>query len=220
MTDLQFRPLTRKSGYRDAKLIVIACEGNRTEKKYFEDLASSDEFRNPRVRVEVLDRISTSSSPSHVLALLDQCKRHYGLHPKDGDQLWLVFDIDRWTTKMVNDVIKQSRDKRYHVAESNPCFEVWLLMHVKSLSEYNEKQMRALTTNSKVKNRNRLETELKTHCGGRYNKSNPDTSIFIKLVNSAVENAKQSDTRPSHRWLNQIGSRVYKLVESIINSST
>ena len=219
MSELDFRPLKRKSGYRDATLIVIACEGNKTEKKYFENLASSNEYRNPKVRVEVLDRISTSSSPSHVLSSLNQCKRHYGLQPRHGDQLWLVFDIDRWPNRMINDVTKQSREKHYFIAESNPCFEVWLLMHVKPLSEYDDKVLSELKSNSRTKNRNRLEAELMTHCGGKYNKSNPDTTLFIKLVNTAVENARKSDTRPKHRWLNHIGSRVYKLVESIINSS-
>ncbi len=219
MNDLIFRPLSRKSGHRDARLIVIACEGSKTEKKYFEDLTVADKYRNPRVWVEVLDRKSTSSSPNHVLASLDQCKNHYGLHPSRGDQLWLVFDIDSWPTGMIKDVIKQSLEKKYLVAESNPCFEIWLLMHLKALSEYGEEEMCELRTNSKTENRNRLETELMKLCG-EYNKSNLNTSHYIPHVDNAIKNAEQSDSESETRWLNQIGSRVYKLAQSTIDSSS
>jgi len=37
----RFIPPTRRSGNRDAKLIIIAAEGTNTEKKYFDDLVDA-----------------------------------------------------------------------------------------------------------------------------------------------------------------------------------
>ncbi len=52
-------PTARRSGNRDAKLIIIAAEGTNTEKKYFDDLV--DAYVAPNIHVEVLDRIDAGS---------------------------------------------------------------------------------------------------------------------------------------------------------------
>ena len=54
---------------------------------------------------------------------------------------------------------------------------------------------------------------------GSYSKSKLKTSDYLPHISTAIENARKSDIRPNDRWLNQIGSRVYKLVQSIIDSS-
>jgi hypothetical protein len=60
----KFRPRTRSSGSRGLyKLVIIATEGTHTEKRYFEDMASQY-YHNPRVHVEVLERLTNASSPN------------------------------------------------------------------------------------------------------------------------------------------------------------
>lgn len=54
---------------------------------------------------------------------------------------------------------------------------------------------------------------------GSYSKSNLKTSCYLPNVDAAIANARASDVKESDRWLNQIGSRVYKLAQSIIDSS-
>src|SRR5260221_11407935 len=100
MAKRQFKPRVRGSGFRDAKLIVIATEGSKTEKKYFNDLASDDRYRNPRVHVEVLERTSTASSPNHVIEELNKFRSVFKLNK--FDELWLVIDVDRWRS-MISD---------------------------------------------------------------------------------------------------------------------
>ena len=74
----QKRSFTRKSGFRDSKLIVIATEGVKTEKKYFSDI--STHFKNSRIHVEVLIRDDDSlSSPEHILEELNKFYSEYGL---------------------------------------------------------------------------------------------------------------------------------------------
>jgi len=206
----------RKAVFRDARFIVIVAEGSKTEALYFENLAFDARYRNPRVRVEVLDKESTASSPKDVIKRLNKFKREYNLD--QDDELWLVFDRDNWSEQMLSEVAQQAIQKNYHLADSNPCFEIWLLLHHKSLQDYGEVDLKEFEANQRTGNRTRLERELVRVCGS-YNKSNPDLLHYIPFVATAIKNAKETDTQPDDRWLNQIGTRVYRLAQSIIASA-
>lgn len=120
----------RREAFRDARLIVIASEGKDTERIYFKALAK--EYTNPRVHVHILERHENeqnNSSPEHVLKQLNDYKGQYDL--ESDDELWLVIDRDRWTDAMLSHVAKEcAQDDYLHVALSNPCFELWLLLHL------------------------------------------------------------------------------------------
>ena len=201
---------TRKTGLRDSRLIVIAAEGTQTERKYFEALKS--EFRNPRIHVEILSRNTTASSPAHVIKQLDDFRREYSLSLKEDDELWMVIDYDRWGDRKLSQISKKCQQKGYKLLVSNPCFELWLLLHLKELKTYNPRERNRL-----FKNKNHaLEKELRRILGS-YNKSNPDISKFIPYVKRAIERAKELDIKPRNRWPQSIGTRVYLLVEEIID---
>lgn len=126
----------RREAFRDARLIVIASEGKDTERIYFKALAK--EYTNPRVHVHILERHENeqnNSSPEHVLKQLNDYKGQYDL--ESDDELWLVIDRDRWTDAMLSHVAKEcAQDDYLHVALSNPCFELWLLLHLVDIIEY------------------------------------------------------------------------------------
>ena len=61
---------------------------------------------------------------------------------------------------------------------------------------------------------------LRKHIEPNYHKTKYNVSAYVERREVAIENAKNSDKCRNETWLNQIGSRVYKLVESIINSAT
>lgn len=211
------RRFRRKSKFRDAKSIVIASEGTKTEPAYFESLALDENYRNPRIKVEVIRRNNTKSSPAHVMKELDRIRKQFAQHK--GDELWLVLDRDKWTEGELSNVVQQVEQKAYSLADSNPCFEIWLLLHRTSLDEYDEDGLTDLMQNKRQGNRTRLEREL-VELHGSYYKSSLNTSHYIPFVTIAIANAKLADTRPTDRWLNQIGSRVYRLAQSIINSAS
>ena len=77
MPSIRFTPAKRRSGNRDAKLIVIATEGTKTEKKYFDSLVEA--YFIPNIHVEVLDRINGGSDPKTVLKTLDNFRKKYSL---------------------------------------------------------------------------------------------------------------------------------------------
>lgn len=206
-----FSSRTRQSAVRDAKLIVIATEGQLTEKKYFEDLATW--HRNPKVHVEVLDRLDGNSSPDHMVFQLDAFQRTYHLNRRD--ELWVVVDVDRWGDAKLSLVSSICTQKTYRLAVSNPCFELWLLLHFLDVENCSAEEREALQANQKVsRDRRYIEQQLVSHAGS-YNKSNLDTSPYFPCVKFAIEQARSLDTQKYYRWPHSLGTRVYKVVESI-----
>lgn len=49
------------------------------------------------------------------------------------DQVWCVFDVEAKLTQPARhglmDAIRLAKSKKIHIALSNPCFELWLLLH-------------------------------------------------------------------------------------------
>lgn len=214
MPDKQnFFPRKRPGAYRDARLVIIAAEGTNTEKFYFYDLAET--YANPQIHVVVLDRIETASSPGHIISQLDEFKARYRI--KSGyDELWLVIDVDRWGEEKLADIARKAIQKQYHLAVSNPCFEIWLLIHHRSLDQYCPEIQSEFRENRKDRNgRTRLEKELLAILG-RYNKNNLATEDFLPYIGQAIERGMALDSHPDDRWPNDLGSHVYRLALRII----
>jgi hypothetical protein len=195
-------------------LIIIATEGTDTERVYFSAMASPEYFLNSRIHVEVLKRRGTASSPDHVIKALDEFRKKYKL--RRDDELWLVIDVDRWGDKKMAGIARECVQKRYLLAISNPCFELWLLLHLKSLDEYTPDTLDEFRKNAKVGHRRRLEAEL-VNVLGSYSKSNLNADHFLPHVEIAIERARLLDANPNHRWPHDLGTRVYLLAESVMD---
>ena len=188
--------LDRKHDRRSAKLFVIATEGANTEKQYFEM------FGNRKVKVEILATgDDNKSAPEYVLERLDKFKDRYDFH--EDDEFWLVIDVDRWKKQLVT-VCPQAKQKGYQLAISNPCFEIWLCLHFDDLLQQDR-----TCKDFEARLRNIL---------GSYNKSNLDISAYAPNVKRAVERSRNLDLNLQESWTSQLGTRVYKLVESILQS--
>ena len=208
----------RREAFRDARLIVIASEGKDTERIYFKALAK--EYTNPRVHVHILERSEdeqNNSSPEHVLKQLNDYKSQYEL--EDDDELWLVVDKDRWTEAMLSRVATEClQDVAMHMALSNPCFELWLLLHLEDAASLTpEEQMRWMENRRKSKNADPyLKVQLRQEMGS-YHEADYDALMLIKHVEVAIERAKALDNNPADRWPQTLGTRVYLLAESVMN---
>ena len=187
--------LDRQHDRRDARLFVIATEGAATEKQYFEMFGSS------RIKVKVLETGSDNqSAPQYVLDRLNSFKEQFDLH--EDDMLWLVLDVDRWGDEKLSLVCREAKQKNYHLAISNPCFEVWLYLHCGELNPDDKtcKQFKA-----------RLRKIL-----GSYNGSNLDLSQYESNLSIAVERAKILHSDLRQNWPPVIGTHVYRLVEILL----
>lgn len=208
----------RREAFRDARLIVIASEGKDTERIYFKALAK--EYTNPRVHVHILKRSveeQNNSSPEHVLKQLNDYKSQYELEA--DDELWLVVDKDCWTEAMLSRVATEcSQEVAMHMALSNPCFELWLLLHLEDAASLTpEEQMLWMENRRKSKNVDPyLKVRLRQKMGS-YHESAYDAPTLISHVESAIKRARALDKNPNDRWPQTLGTRVYLLAESVMN---
>lgn len=107
------------------KRILIVCEGEKTEPLYFNDLRSHKKLTTAEVEI-----IGKGSDPSHLIKetvkLVMKEKRK--LHSKiPYDSVWCIFDRD--DHEKVNQAINQAYGNNFKIAFSNPCFELWFLLH-------------------------------------------------------------------------------------------
>jgi hypothetical protein len=192
------RPLARDSDvYRDARLIVIASEDKYAVRDYFERL------KTRRVQYKVLPS-DTDSSPQHILDRLDAFKSEYSLD--EEDQLWYCGDTDHWVEPghiaNLMDVLTRCGQKGYHVALSNPCFEVWLLLHFADLPPG--------ITNC------RMVTQALSQLASGYSKKyGCGSSINAQMVYDAIHRATALDTDTQDVPQNPV-TRVYQMLNVLI----
>lgn len=210
------REFKRPSFVRNVqKLFVIATEGVKTEVKYFEQFKAEEYYNNQSVFIEVLKRLTTDSSPAIVIKQLNNFSKEFNL--KEGDELWMVIDRDKqsWSTQQIAEVARLCVQKRYGFALSNPCFELWLLLHRKDINEYSSAVKEELLENLKTGNRGRIEIELLAICG-TYNKSNLNVEDYLPYVDIAIQRAEALTQNIRERWPDYLGTHVYKIVRKLM----
>lgn len=209
------KDFVRLEGVRSARLVVIASEGRCTESIYFSEV--KNKLRAPNVHVEILRRDSNESSPESVHSQIADFMRQYNI--EDDDELWLVIDRDRWHERMLSQVAQLcSQNEHLHFCMSNPCFELWLLLHLEDVAAYDEATKSELQQNKKNKaGIPWLKRKMKEVLGS-YSESSYDTTKLLPYAPLAVRRAKGLDTNPQDRWPQTIGTRVYLLMESITDN--
>lgn len=206
------KDFVRLEGVRSARLVVIAGEGRYTESIYFN--AVKNELRAPNVHVEVLDRNSDESSPESVHRQIADFMRQYNI--EDDDELWLVIDRDRWQERMLSQVAQLcAQNSHLHFCMSNPCFELWLLLHLEDVAQYDDETKNALLQNKKNKSGITWLKKRMKDLMGSYAESTYDAFGLIPYAPTAMGRARRLDSNPQDRWPQSIGSRVYLLMESI-----
>ena len=189
------RPLDRSiPHFRDSSLVVIATEGEVTEKRYFEHFR----LTSSRVQIRVLETQDGRSAPKHVFERLRQFRKDFDLGPKD--LLCLVVDYDRWPDAQLAEIASKARKLDFLLAVSRPCFELWLYLH------HGEPGPELLEASS-----HKMQEAL----GDLLDGCDP-TMGFEPFVELAVERARRLDTEPADRWPQQLGSRVYRVIDGIV----
>lgn len=206
------KDFVRLEGIRSARLVVIASEGRCTEPIYFN--AVKDRLRAPNVHVEILSRDTNESSPEGVHAQIVDFMKQYNI--EDDDELWLVIDRDRWHERMLSQVAQLcAQNTHLNFCMSNPCFELWLLLHLEDVRKYDAQMALDLISNRKSSSGVTWLKKRMRDLLGSYSESNYEVSKLMPHVTTAMEIARDMDVNPSDRWPQTVGTRVYKLMESI-----
>jgi hypothetical protein len=120
----------RRPPFREPKpVILIVCEGEKTEPGYFEGFARA--CHNSRVRITLapehgVPRTLVATAKKHKKSAEDAARREDDENLA-FDAVWCVFDVD--DHPQIADARQMARDNCIELAVSNPCFELWLLLH-------------------------------------------------------------------------------------------
>ena len=120
--------LKRRPPSREAlRQYLIVCEGEVTERHYFDDLRILE-----RIPIEI--RFIAGATPKTLVEWAVREKRACGGKDKIYEEIWVVFDVD--THPFLAEARQQANDNSIKIAISNPCFELWALLHFQDQSAY------------------------------------------------------------------------------------
>jgi len=123
--------LSRTHGRRrPASRFLICCEGDVTEPGYFKYIRS--ELRSSLVGIRVVGHVGDPSQlVDHAIEERNRADRR-ARQEKDEylryDQVWCVVDVDEH--QRLPDARSRSRRAGIELVVSNPCFEIWPLLHL------------------------------------------------------------------------------------------
>ncbi len=131
------RLFEREAPNREAKSIYIFGEGAKREYQYFKYFREMDS----RIKIEIYElKDDEDNSPAGLLSIAQKCILSTEDNPKpkysfqENDEVWLVFDTDKDKGNSRKTQIEHIRayceeTSHWFIAQSNPCFEVWLYYH-------------------------------------------------------------------------------------------
>ncbi|WP_443058349.1 RloB family protein [Streptomyces sp. NBC_00775] len=187
--------LRRVAGKREARRrLLIVCGADVTESDYLRGLVAH--VANPAVTV----RIATKScAPSQ---LIKYAAGQRELSRSDFDEVWCVFDVDEFPD--VSRAVSCARDAGIEVAVSNPCFELWLILHFGTHTAY-------------AGSYRELLPHLARHLP-RYDKSRLDFRYFVDGWESAIPRARRLAPSGKEHEVNP-ATGMWTLVERIAGRS-
>jgi hypothetical protein len=163
-------------------LVLMAFEGEKTEPNYFDSLLQDFIRKGLIAKKSVVFVPHNHTDPKGVLDDLLTYEKD-GLKSRDFQSRWIIIDRDfprtnggGHTAENFNNAINRAREYNVRVAYSNPCFEIWLLLHF----HYRQTSI----------DRDELLKELESKFG--YTKNSEITyHILESMMDIAIRNAKR-----------------------------
>jgi hypothetical protein len=121
----------RREPSKEGKLYFIFCEGEKRETTYFY-------FFNRIASQIIIQIVPIEDGKNSPIGLYNNAcqkliKTELNPNPKFeanmDDEVWFIIDTDKWGGEIDQLRAKLSEHTNWHVAQSNPCFEVWLYYH-------------------------------------------------------------------------------------------
>lgn len=193
--------MTRVEGRRPTNTIWLFCEGEKTEKFYFQKLKATE--RISRFSVEVV-----APGKSDALGLINYVKRFKQSHSRDfqeDDIIYCIFDRNDNSNQKLNQAVRLAEENGVNIIFSNPCFEYWIVSHFAyypHICDFND-----------------LKSKLEEHMT-RYEKN--DREIYIKTkdkVTNAIKHSKRIGKKHIENGVELISresnpsTKVYEIIE-------
>jgi hypothetical protein len=189
----------RRVEFRDPKrFFFIAMEGKETEPRYFDEFKTA---RDAKIQVKLVPNPKHKSRPKEVLQRLHRYMRNNTTLP--GDEGWLVIDRNSWPQDELDEVCRDAEACAYSVAVSNPCFELWLFLHLRENRPFIDRH----------ECQKRLAEVLPGYSPSI--KSDFDVATLLKGVEDAIRRGQALDTATTQPWPKSQCTRVYLLVSKL-----
>lgn len=108
-------------GRQTSSVILIVCEGEKTEPNYFKG------FPVPK---DIRQIYGIGMDPLRLVQEAVNLQRSYRReHGYDYGQVWCVFDRDEVSLERFRQALQLARTSNFQIAYSNPAFEIWYLLH-------------------------------------------------------------------------------------------
>lgn len=183
------------------KLILVGAEGdNQTERKYLESL------NNKQNEYRIIFAKGIHTNPQGVITDLIKSSNKVELDEEYGDIKACLIDVDYPGDREseLKNAILQSNKEHIKLYLSNPCFEIWFLLHFR----YSTRQY---SSNSEV------IKELKEYMPG-YTKSDNVFDLLWPKLDTAISNSKKLDKyHNQNNTINRIKKVPYTEVFNLMN---
>lgn len=197
--------LDKRKQRKTRKIIVLGVEGkNQTETLYFSELERRQNDYH------FIFHKTNDTDPLKIINNTAKDAKKQGLNTKYGDIAAVVFDmdLDYAKTKEHKQILELAKNKNIEIYSSNPCFELWYLLHFRySTKSFNSSK--------------EVIDELKKYIPD-YKKNRCDFNILEPQSYEAIKNAKQLQTKIAetsknrNSIVNNPNTDVYKIVETVL----
>ena len=199
------RNLSRRTAQKEPyQMILIVCEGEKTEINYFKDLIKVEKLSSVNITI----CSGCGSDPVSVVTT--------AIKKREEQDMYLSFDavycaIDRDEHKNFDQAIQQARDNDIKLIVSYPSFEYWYLCH------FHYSRSPIVRTNNRSPGDNCihiLKPKWKNELNEEYEKNieNPYTKLN-KYIDQALTNAKNALKDAESNQEPNPSTRVHELVD-------
>ena len=205
--------LSRRPAKREPlRSFTIFCEGENTEPAYFRAL----ERKYKRQALIALEIVPVGVPMTIAQRASARMKQRRGNSFDEKDQVWAVFDRDEHPNHEA--AVRMCEQNRVGVARSNPCFEVWLILHendydrsdhrravqrhLKTLRpEYDPDNGKSCDCHDLVSRVEQAEARAARQLAARHREGVPfgPPSTTVSHLTAAIRAAAQAAGRPSQR---------------------
>ncbi len=184
-------PLRRRRPTREPLPVwLLLCEGRVTEHDYFHAIRRMGNLR-ASIRIE--------HCPGGLPKLVEEARRRLS-RSNAPDRVWCIADVDDFTPDQVRQAVERAAPvSKIALAISNPCFELWALLHFEACQGFLTKEQA----------KRRLQKYLPA-----YEKRLPFDSLASR-VSEALARAKALALK-GEQGLQNPSTGVHQLIESLL----
>lgn len=131
------RKLRRSKPSREPRQrFVLFCEGLNTEVEYFKAIRRM--YSSTLIRWEIHGGVGVPYTIAEKAVECAKALRRYQRNSyEERDQVWAVFDRD--DHPHFNEAVAYCESNKVGVGRSNPCIELWLILHEQNFDKYEDR---------------------------------------------------------------------------------